>query len=495
MRLQYKAGIPAGPFENTAVFLFEDDQADLKNRPDLAGIKDIVAPLLKNGQFKPSALAELPVMAERGWLLLVGLGSRPKLTPAGMLEGAALAVKMAEARRCPDLDLFLPGDASLPAEDILELAVCGGLMALYRQTEFKSDPGPKPSLACLRFRGGAGLKNAAAIIARGEVAAEAVCLARRLGDCPPNVLYPESFAREAQALAKPLKLKVEVLDEKGLAKARLGLISAVGGGSSRTPRLVAVKYQGAAAGRRPVVLVGKGITFDSGGLSLKPSTSLEGMKTDMAGAATVLAVVLAAARLKMPVNLTAIMPLAENMPAGAAVRVGDVVTARSGHTVEITNTDAEGRLVLADALTWACEMKPATIIDVATLTGACAVALGDRCAGLFTDDEDLRARIVESSRAVGESVWPLPLLDDYEENLKSDTADLVNAPGVPRGGAINAALFLRRFVDPAVPWAHLDIAGPGRAGKARPGTTVGATGFAARTLLRFLAGYAGKSKS
>ncbi|MDL2226298.1 leucyl aminopeptidase [Deltaproteobacteria bacterium OttesenSCG-928-M10] len=492
MRLQYKAGIPTGPLRNAAVFLFEDDRADLGNRPELAGISAVIAPLLKNGQFKPLPLAELPVMTEKGWLFLVGLGVRSKLTPAGLLEGAALAVKAAEARRCLDLDFFLPQPTAITAEDALELAVCGGLLALYRQTEFKSDPGPKPALAGLRFRGGAGLKNPAAVIARGRAAAEAVCLARRLGDCPPNVLYPESFAREAQALAKPLKLRVEVLDEKGLAKARLGLIAAVGGGSARKPRLVTVKYQGAGAGRRPVVLVGKGITFDSGGLSLKPSTSLEGMKTDMAGAATVLAVALAAARLKMPVNLTAVMPLAENMPDGAAVRVGDVVTTRSGRTVEITNTDAEGRLVLAEALTWAGGMKPAAIIDVATLTGACVVALGDRCAGLFTDDEDLRARLLEASRLAGEPVWPLPLLDEYEENLKSDTADLINAPGVPRGGAINAALFLRRFVDPNVPWAHLDIAGPGRAGKARPGTTVGATGFAARTLLRFLAAYAGK---
>ena len=486
MRLQYKAGFPAEPIKNLAVFLFEDDRADLENRPDLAAIRDIIAPLLKTGQFKPKALAELPVKLEKGWLFLAGLGARPKLKPAGVLEGAALAVKMAEARCCQNLDIFLPETEAITAESILELAVCGSRLAAYQQTEFKSEPGPPQSITGLRFMGSGAIKNAAAIMACGEATADAVCLARRLGDCPPNILYPESFASEAKALAKGLK--VDVLDEKALKKERLNLIMAVGSGSARGPRLVTIKYQGN-GNRRPVVLVGKGVTFDSGGLSLKPAGSLEAMKTDMSGAAAVLAVVLAAARLKMPINLTAIMPLAENMPDGASVRVGDVITSRSGRTVEITNTDAEGRLVLADALTLANGMKPAAIIDVATLTGACAVALGDRCAGLFSDDEELRGQILAAAQAAGEIIWPLPLLAEYEESLKSETADMVNASGVPRGGAINAALFLRRFVDSAVPWAHLDIAGPARAGKGRPGTPAGATGFAVRTLLRFLSTY------
>jgi leucyl aminopeptidase len=227
-------------------------------------------------------------------------------------------------------------------------------------------------------------------------------------------------------------------------------------------------------------------------MSLKPAASLDSMKTDMAGAAAVLAVTLAAAQLKLPVNLTAVMPLAENMPDGAGLRVGDVIAGRSGRTVEITNTDAEGRLILADALALAGEMKAAAIIDVATLTGACAVALGDRCAGLFTGDAALRDELTASAGDAGEHIWPLPLLKAYEKNLKSDTADCVNAPLVPRGGAINAALFLRKFVPAATPWAHLDIAGPGRTGTARPGFPVGASGFAVRTLLNFLGRRAGR---
>jgi leucyl aminopeptidase len=190
--------------------------------------------------------------------------------------------------------------------------------------------------------------------------------------------------------------------------------------------------------------------------------------------------------MQMPVNLTALMPLAENMPDGAAFRVGDVFAGRSGRTVEVANTDAEGRLLLADALTLAGEMKPAAVIDLATLTGACAVALGDRCAGLFTDDENLRSRLLAASGAMGEPCWPLPLLNEYDDLLKSETADLASHTGQPRGGAVSAALCHRRFVRPGRPWAHLDSAGPARAGRSRPGVPVGATGFGARTLLRFL---------
>jgi leucyl aminopeptidase len=236
-----------------------------------------------------------------------------------------------------------------------------------------------------------------------------------------------------------------------------------------------------------VVLVGKGLTYDSGGLSLKPPASLAAMHTDMAGAAAVLAVILAAADLELPLNLAAVLPLAENMPDGGAYRVGDVHLSRSGRSVEITNTDAEGRLVLAEALTWAGEMNPAAVIDVATLTGACAIALGGNCAGLFTGDDRLRADLLAAAAAAGENLWPLPLLDEYEELLDSPVADRVNAPVAAQGGAVNAALFLRKFAPPGCPWAHLDIAGPARTAKARPGFPVGASGFAVRTLLRHLA--------
>lgn len=489
MRMRFKSGKIEKTAADAAIFLFEG-QNDLKNRPELEAVRDTVRPLLKDGRFKPSRLGELPLNADKGWLFLIGLGHEDKADPAAIIEASALAVKMALARNTRKLEIVPPPVPSISPEDVLELAVVGAVLGLYSQTEFKSDPGPKVVLEEISFLG-EGLKNGSALIERARVMGEAVCLARRLGDQPGNVLYPESFAREAVSLAKPLKLKVSVLDEKSLAKEKMNLILAVGRGSVHPPRLVTVTYQGAAAGRKPVILVGKGVTFDSGGMSLKPSGSLEGMKTDMAGAAAVLAVILAAAKLKLPVNVVAVMPLAENMPGGDGVRVGDVIVSRSGKTVEVTNTDAEGRLILAEALTLAGEMKPATVIDVSTLTGACAVALGDGCAGLFTDDLSLRENLTAAAGSVGENVWPLPLLDEYESSLKSETADMVNAPGVPRGGAINAALFLRKFAAAGIPWAHLDIAGPGRTGKARPGYPVGASGFAVRTLLRYLARSAG----
>ncbi|MDR2935236.1 MAG: leucyl aminopeptidase family protein [Candidatus Adiutrix sp.] len=313
-----------------------------------------------------------------------------------------------------------------------------------------------------------------------------------MGDEPGNLLYPESFARRAESLAQARGLKTQVLDEKGLARGKFNLLLAVGGGSRRPPRLVTLTYRGARS-KAPVVLVGKGLTYDSGGLSLKPPANLAAMHTDMVGAAAVLAVALAATELKWPLNLAAILPLAENMPGGGAYRVGDVHSSRSGRSVEITNTDAEGRLVLAEALTLAGEMKPAAVIDVATLTGACAVALGGNCAGLFANDDRLRADLLAAAEAAGENLWPLPLLDEYEELLESQVADLMNAPAAAQGGAINAALFLRKFVPPGVPWAHLDIAGPARTAKARPGFPVGASGFAVRTLLRHLRRLAGRA--
>ncbi len=494
MRLQFKAGRPETLSAARAVFLFEDDKADLKERSDLAAAKNLVQPILKAGQFKASYLAQLPVRQGDGWLFLVGLGPRGKADPAKMLEAAAAASKMAQDRGLKSLEMALPptfGPEGMSPEAALEQAACGSLLALYKQRDFKSEPGPLAALETIVFMA-EGIKSGQKILDRAQIAAEAVVLTRRLGDTPPNYLYPQTFAEEALSLAKPLKLKIKVMDEKALAKENMNLILAVGAGSPRPPRLIKIDYQGAAAGRKPIVLVGKGITFDSGGMSLKPSGSLEGMKTDMAGAATVLAVILAAAKMKLPLNLSAILALSENMPDGGGFRVGDVITSRSGQTVEVTNTDAEGRLVLAEALTLAWEAKPAAIIDVSTLTGACVVALGELCAGIFTGEGALRHGLMDAASAAGENFWPLPLLEDYEANLKSETADMVNAPTGPKGGSIHAALFLKRFVPAQTPWAHLDIAGPGRTSKARPSAPVGASGFGVRSLLNYLIEEAGR---
>lgn len=484
MKLQYKAGPLESPVGNSAIFLYEE--ADLKKRPELKTLKQ-VEPLLKAGEYKGGYLASLPLKTETGWLFLIGLGQAEKINPAKLLEAGACAAQMALARNCRELELILPPAESVPQDEVLELCVQGALMHLYRQTEFKSEPAPKISLKNLSFHSPLeNLEDGQAIVMDAEIQAGAVNLARYLGDAPPNVMFPETFVREALAIAKDLKLKATVLDEKGLAKEKLNLILAVGKGSNHAPRLLTLEYKGAAASQKPIVLVGKGVTFDSGGLSLKPAAGMDGMKTDMAGAATVLAAIKAAAELALPLNIRAVMPLADNMPDGQATRVGDVVVTRSGLTVEITNTDAEGRLILAEALTWAAEMKPAAIIDVATLTGAAKMALGDLCAALFSSDEELGYQLISASAAVGEHLWPLPMLEEYEESLKSQTADIINCPSGPSGRAIVAALFLQRFVPRNIPWAHLDIAGPARNDKARPSTPQGASGFALRSLLRFL---------
>jgi leucyl aminopeptidase len=329
-----------------------------------------------------------------------------------------------------------------------------------------------------------------AALTRAAALAQAVHLVRDLVNTAPNELYPESFATVAKDAAKGTGVKVSVLDEKALAAGGYGGLVGVGQGSTRGPRLVRLAYTPARAGRRTatVALVGKGITFDSGGLSLKTAAGMETMKSDMAGAATVLAVVVAAARLRLPVAVTGWLCLAENMPSGAAQRPGDVITIRGGTTVEVLNTDAEGRLVLADGLVAAVEEQPGLVVDVATLTGAQVVALGDRVSAVMGTD-DARAEVYDAAGAAGESFWPMPLPADLREGLRSKVADIANV-GDRAGGMLRAGVFLREFVG-ATPWAHLDVAGPAFNGRSAFGyTPEGGTGVAVRTLVRLLEGRA-----
>ena len=321
-----------------------------------------------------------------------------------------------------------------------------------------------------------------AAVARAEVVTAAVELARDLVNMPPSDLPPAAFADEALAAAKRAGVKITVLDEKALGKAGWGGTLAVGMGSSRPPRLVQLSYSPAKATKH-LALVGKGITFDSGGLSLKPSASMEWMKADMGGAAAVLAAITAIAALKVPVKVTAWAPLAENMPSGTAQRPSDVITIYGGRTVEVINTDAEGRLVLADALVRAQEDAPDVIVDVATLTGAQLVALGSRTSAIMSNDEGLRGRVHQSAERAGEAMWPMPLPPELRKSLDSEVADISNM-GERYGGMLVAGLFLKEFIGEGVRWAHLDIAGPAfNEGKAYGYTPKGGTGAAVRTLV------------
>jgi leucyl aminopeptidase len=322
-----------------------------------------------------------------------------------------------------------------------------------------------------------------AAIARATAVTEELNRARDLVNTPPNDLNPESFAAVATAAGKEHGVKVQVLDEKALVKGGFGGILGVGAGSAAGPRLVKLSYTSSKATKH-LAFVGKGITYDSGGISLKPAGHNETMKCDMAGAAAVFAAVVTAARLGLEVNVTGWLALAENMPSGSATRPGDVLRMYSGKTVEVLNTDAEGRLVLADALWKASEEKPDAIVDVATLTGAMVLALGNRTFGVMANDDAFRASIVEAAEEVGEESWPMPLPEHLRKGMDSPTADLANM-GERMGGGLVAGLFLREFVGEGITWAHLDIAGPAFNEAGPFGyTPKGGTGSAVRTLVR-----------
>ncbi len=372
----------------------------------------------------------------------------------------------------------------LPTETVEEVAAVaeGALLGAYGVGRYRSSgPGPVAEITVVTDL--ARDRAARAAVARAEVIARAVHGTRDLVNASPAELYPQSFADAASAAAKGTKVKVSVLDEAALAAGGYGGLLGVGQGSARPPRLVRLSYSPPRA-RTHVALVGKGITFDSGGLSIKPAKSMETMKCDMAGAAAVLHTVLAAAALDLGVKVTGWLALAENMPSGTAQRPSDVITIRGGTTVEVLNTDAEGRLVLADALVAATEENPDAIIDIATLTGAQMIALGNRVSAVM-GSEDIRGKVVAAATAAGEPFWPMPLPEELAASLKSPVADLANM-GEKHGGMLVAGVFLRHFVG-STPWAHLDIAGPAfNEGTARDYTPRGGTGVGVRTLIELL---------
>nr|MDP9497745.1 leucyl aminopeptidase [Actinomycetota bacterium] len=415
-------------------------------------------------------------------VVAVGLGPQADRYDAEVLRRAAgegVRALAGSARRVAlALALTTPGAESLRA--VAE----GALLGAYAFTRFRSDASatqarrPPAEVVVLVPEGG----DDDAAMRRADAVVRAVTLARDLVNTPPSHLTPQDLAEVAQQEAARTGCEVEVLDERALQEGGYGGLIGVGQGSVHPPRLVRVSYRG---GGRRVALVGKGITFDSGGLSLKPATAMEDMKSDMGGAAAVLAAVTAVAELGLAVDVDAWLPLAENMPSGTAQRPSDVLTLRGGKTVEVNNTDAEGRLVLGDAIVRACEEGPEIVVDAATLTGAQLVALGGRTAGVMGDDE-LRGQVVDAAGRAGEAVWPMPLPPELRKGLDSEVADLVNT-GPREGGMLSAGLFLKEFVADGVAWAHLDIAGPAyNAGEAYGYTPHGGTGAAVRTFVQLL---------
>lgn len=377
---------------------------------------------------------------------------------------------------------------ALPAEDLDQVTAVaeGALLGAYAYTRYRTSDADAAVTEIALLTPRARDKSAAKAVARAEVLAAAVHGVRDLVNAAPNDLFPAAFADVARAAVKDAgtrNLKITVLDEKALAAGGYGGILGVGQGSARPPRLVKVAYTPSRPAAK-VALVGKGITFDSGGISIKPAAGMDAMKSDMAGAAAVLHTVVAAARLELPVAVTGWLCLAENMPSGTAQRPSDVLTIRGGKTVEVLNTDAEGRLVMADGLVAAVEEKPDLVLDIATLTGAQLVALGPRVSAVMGTDA-VRTEVVDSAEAAGEAFWPMPLPADLRAGLKSKVADIANI-GDRFGGMLTAGLFLQEFVG-TTPWAHLDIAGPAYNEKTAFGyTPVGGTGVGVRTMLALI---------
>jgi leucyl aminopeptidase len=317
----------------------------------------------------------------------------------------------------------------------------------------------------------------------GVALAHGMDLTKRLGNLPPNICTPRYLAEQAKTIARKFGLEADILDRKDLEKLGMGAFLSVTRGSEEPPRLIVLKYQGGAKGAAPIVLVGKGITFDSGGISIKPGANMDEMKYDMCGAGTVLGTLRAIAEIKPKLNVIGIVAACENMPSGSASRPGDIVTSMSGQTIEILNTDAEGRLILCDALTYAERFKPAAVIDIATLTGACVVALGDVNHGLFATDEALAQDLLAAAAQAVDPAWRLPVQDEYQAQIKSNFADLANIGPPGKAGAVLAACFLARFTK-AYKWAHLDIAGTAW----KSGAAKGATGRPVPLLVHYLLG-------
>ncbi|MFV2178106.1 leucyl aminopeptidase [Actinomadura sp. LOL_016] len=417
--------------------------------------------------------AHVPVDGRVRELLLYGVG---EARPADLRRaGAALA------RRGRGRSALVAG---VPDGDLAAFAE-GALLASYRFTAgTPSGPGPLGELVVLTE---AGPEAGADALERGTARAHAAARARDLANTPSAEKDPSWLAAQAADVARDAGLGIRVRDEKELAEGGFGGLLAVGAGSVRPPRLIELTYTPDGTPDRHVVLVGKGITFDTGGLQLKPNAGMQTMKTDMAGGGTVIAVMGALRALGVRARVTGLVAAAENMPSGSAMRPGDVITHFGGRTSEVLNTDAEGRLVLADALAYAAaELDADAVVDVATLTGAAKVALGLRHGALFASDDALAGALTAAGDAAGEPLWRLPLVDDYRAAIDSDVADLANlGRGGYGGGAITAALFLREFAGDR-PWAHLDIAGPGRAASDDAEITRGATGYGARLLLEWL---------
>jgi leucyl aminopeptidase len=450
-------------------------------------------------RFKGAGEDALTVLAPAGLsasrVLLLGIGKPGKFDKqAAERFGARLAAQLQNSGEGEASVLVDPIEGSaLSAPEAAARIAHGARLRGWRFDKYrtKEKPEEKPSLRRLNILV-ADPGEAKRLHQPLDRVADGVLFTRELVSEPANVIYPQTLAAEAERLAD-FGVEVEVLGVKEMRKLGMGALLGVGQGSAHEPRLVVLDWRGDARAKdkRPLAFIGKGVTFDTGGISIKPAAGMEEMKWDMAGAGAVIGLMRALAGRKAKVNAVGIVGLVENMPSGTAQRPGDIVKSASGQTIEVINTDAEGRLVLADALWYAQDrFKPRLMVDLATLTGAIIISLGHVHAGLFANDDTLAETLIRAGKEVGEPLWRMPLGEEYDQAIKSDAADMKNT-GERAGGSISAAQFLKRFVENDLPWAHLDIAGMAWSSKDRPLAAKGATGFGVRLLDRFVAEYEG----
>ena len=493
VKLELSQTVPAAA-DALAVALTESPETRSLNlaEAEQAALDRLIAAGLFHGKSREVAGELVPQKKGVRHILAVGLGSADKLNLQSLREAGAALVRAARKRHVKHLAILVPDDAHWTAAEGIEALATGVKLALYRFTECKGTAAKKENdepvgPATVTLVVSKVSPTARQALERAEAIVDSQNFARTIAYRPGNTVNPPELARIAQAAAKRVGLKCRVLDDKELTRLGMGGLLAVGAGSPNPPRLIALEHKPAKAKSAPLLLVGKSITFDTGGISIKPADKMQRMIFDKCGGMAVLGAMCAIARLKLPIHVVGLLSAAENHVSGHAYRPGDVLRMYNGVTVEVTNTDAEGRLVLADALAWGIEQyKPAAVLDLATLTGAVVVALGKAMAGIMTTHDPLFAELQYAAGASGEKVWRLPLTDDYKDLMKSDPADIVNS-GPREAGSTQGGIFLSYFVKPEVPWAHLDIAGVADVEKDTPLYAKGPTGWGVRTLVEWVA--------